>query len=103
FSSRRRHTSFSRDWSSDVCSSDLLAAPGALILAWLLALKLGGEDIGGRPLLLAGVMLVLIGMQLIVAGLVGELLTRIYHEGRGTPQYHVREPRARELAPDREA
>src|SRR5690606_40917707 len=26
FSSRRRHTSFSRDWSSDVCSSDL--APG---------------------------------------------------------------------------
>src|SRR5436309_13700827 len=27
FSSRRRHTRFSRDWSSDVCSSDL-AAPG---------------------------------------------------------------------------
>src|SRR5690606_40208100 len=26
FSSRRRHTSFSRDWSSDVCSSDLSAA-----------------------------------------------------------------------------
>src|SRR5690606_39812484 len=25
FSSRRRHTIFSRDWSSDVCSSDLLA------------------------------------------------------------------------------
>src|SRR5690606_39459343 len=28
FSSRRRHTRFSRDWSSDVCSSDLaLATP----------------------------------------------------------------------------
>src|SRR5690606_39580249 len=26
FSSRRRHTRFSRDWSSDVCSSDLSAA-----------------------------------------------------------------------------
>src|SRR5690606_40653927 len=26
FSSRRRHTMFSRDWSSDVCSSDLAAA-----------------------------------------------------------------------------
>src|SRR5690606_40644679 len=26
FSSRRRHTRFSRDWSSDVCSSDLEAA-----------------------------------------------------------------------------
>src|SRR5690606_41173626 len=25
FSGRRRHTRFSRDWSSDVCSSDLVA------------------------------------------------------------------------------
>src|SRR5690606_39969534 len=31
FSSRRRHTRFSRDWSSDVCSSDLAAI--ALLLA----------------------------------------------------------------------
>src|SRR6266511_1007601 len=30
FSSRRRHTRFSRDWSSDVCSSDLVAHPGAV-------------------------------------------------------------------------
>src|SRR5438874_13795818 len=28
FSSRRRHTRSLRDWSSDVCSSDLLARPG---------------------------------------------------------------------------
>src|SRR5690606_17307560 len=27
FSSRRRHTRFSRDWSSDVCSSDLASQP----------------------------------------------------------------------------
>src|SRR5439155_1093154 len=27
FSSRRRHTSWPRDWSSDVCSSDLPALP----------------------------------------------------------------------------
>src|SRR5690606_27543783 len=37
FSSRRRHTRFSRDWSSDVCSSDLLALrpkpPEQLVLA----------------------------------------------------------------------
>src|SRR5690606_41010058 len=29
FSSRRRHTRFSRDWSSDVCSSDLHFAKSA--------------------------------------------------------------------------
>src|SRR5690606_40779307 len=28
FSSRRRHTRFSRDWSSDVCSSDLINRNG---------------------------------------------------------------------------
>src|SRR5690606_41207945 len=38
FSSRRRHTSFSRDWSSDVCSSDLGAAPMAYAL-WQRFLK----------------------------------------------------------------
>src|SRR5256884_9365229 len=32
FSSRRRHTRCSRDWSSDVCSSDLADAPNALYL-----------------------------------------------------------------------
>src|SRR5690606_40966053 len=30
FSSRRRHTRFSRDWSSDVCSSDLDFGPVGL-------------------------------------------------------------------------
>src|SRR5438105_841324 len=30
FSSRRRHTRSTRDWSSDVCSSDLDCAPGVL-------------------------------------------------------------------------
>src|SRR5690606_40257468 len=48
FSSRRRHTSFSRDWSSDVCSSDLFVVPalaataaGSVSLwAWLILIAL---------------------------------------------------------------
>src|SRR6266576_7005568 len=31
FSSRRRHTRSLRDWSSDVCSSDLLPIPGGTV------------------------------------------------------------------------
>src|SRR5690606_39527715 len=31
FSGRRRHTMFSRDWSSDVCSSDLVADVGVAV------------------------------------------------------------------------
>lgn len=67
-----------------------LLTPGLGILGYLGVIKLGGHDIGGRPLLMVGMLLLLIGVQLIVAGLVGEMLTRIYHEGSGRPQYHLR-------------
>ena len=68
-----------------------MATPGLLMLAWLAGLKLLGHDVGGRPLLITGVMLLLMGLQLIVAGLVGEMLIRIYHEGRGQPQFYAHE------------
>src|SRR5690606_39410660 len=45
-SSRRRHTRFSRDWSSDVCSSDLLAQ--LLALAGLFAALVGIGEASGR-------------------------------------------------------
>lgn len=69
-----------------------LAVPGMAILGYLLVVKLAGEDIGQRPLLIAGVMLLLVGIQLVVAGLIGEMLMRTYYEGGGGTLYHVREP-----------
>src|SRR2546426_2856179 len=36
FSSRRRHTRLQGDWSSDVCSSDLLMLPGGHLLSVLI-------------------------------------------------------------------
>src|SRR5699024_12126054 len=41
FSSRRRHTRSKRDWSSDVCSSDLLRPADAeeTVVAWKMALE----------------------------------------------------------------
>src|SRR5690606_17056644 len=41
FTSRRRHTRFSRDWSSDVCSSDLRMLKGVDILANAVKVTLG--------------------------------------------------------------
>jgi len=68
-----------------------LGAVGFITLGWLTFEKLAmGRDIGGRPLLLLGVLLVLIGVQLIATGLIGEILTRIYHEPQGRPQYLLR-------------
>src|SRR5205823_10853369 len=68
-----------------------LGVAGFVILAWLTYEKLAfGAEIGGRPLLLLGVLLALIGVQLVATGLIGELLTRIYHEPQGRPQYLLR-------------
>src|SRR5215217_9159445 len=43
FSSRRRHTRYWRDWSSDVCSSDLTPRP-TVTREWELAVRLEGTD-----------------------------------------------------------
>lgn len=63
---------------------------GGGILTYLLAIKLGGADIGGRPLLLGGGLLLLMGVQMLGMGLLGEILVRIYHEPHGRSQYLVR-------------
>ncbi|MCB1745313.1 MAG: hypothetical protein KDK91_33405, partial [Gammaproteobacteria bacterium] len=57
-----------------------LGTIGGAILTYLLALKLLGYDIGGRPLLLTGVLLVVMAVQFITTGVLSELLARIYYE-----------------------
>lgn len=47
---------------------------GALIFLYLSVRWLGGEAIGGRPLLLVAVLLVIVGVQFTLFGLVGELI-----------------------------
>src|SRR3989440_4837003 len=39
FSSRRRHTRSDRDWSSDVCSSDLMVSAYAFSGSWWMAMQ----------------------------------------------------------------
>src|SRR2546422_649281 len=46
FSSRRRHTRCSRDWSSDVCSSDLLQFPW---IRWVVPPRLSREYLAPHP------------------------------------------------------
>ncbi|MFZ2620446.1 MAG: glycosyltransferase family 2 protein [Alphaproteobacteria bacterium] len=65
-------------------------AVGGLIGAYLTVLKLFGASIGGRPLLMLSVMLIILGVQLVGMGVLGELLMRIYHEPKGRKQYHLR-------------
>lgn len=49
-----------------------------------------GKNIGGRPLLLLGVLLIIVGIQLIGMGLLGEMLVRVYHESQRKPIYVIK-------------
>jgi glycosyltransferase involved in cell wall biosynthesis len=60
---------------------------GAAILAYLTVDKIGGSAIGGRPLLLLGVLLVVVGIQLFSLGLISELITA-QHEQRTADHEH---------------
>ena len=49
-----------------------------------------GVNIGGRPLLLLGVLLIIVGIQFIGMGLLGEMLVRVYHESQKKPIYAIK-------------
>jgi len=50
-----------------------------------------GAQLANRPLLTLGVMLILVGVQLLSLGLVADVLGRTYHEAQGKPPYYVRD------------
>jgi glycosyltransferase involved in cell wall biosynthesis len=54
---------------------------GTAILVYLTVLKILGHAIGGRPLLMLGVLLVVIGLQFFSLGLISEMITS-HHEER---------------------
>lgn len=64
---------------------------GALILAYLFFVKiLFGEDIGTRPLLMAGVLFVVVAVQFLTTGVLSEMMSRTYYESSDTRSYVVR-------------
>ncbi|HQY93689.1 MAG TPA: glycosyltransferase, partial [Caldilinea sp.] len=65
---------------------------GVLFGLYLTFLKLFfGVSIGNRPLLQLAILLVVIGVQLVTMGLLGEMITRTYYESQDKPIYVVRE------------
>lgn len=73
-------------------SGAIIGFLGVLINMYLLWIKfVGGQNIGGRPLLTAGVLMIIVGFQSIMMGLLGELLLRIYFESSDRKTYSTRE------------
>ena len=71
----------------------LIIGGGGFLISFYLTLQkiLYGLDIGGRPLLLLAVLLILIGFQFVTMGLLGEMLARTYHESQNKPIYVIKE------------
>ncbi len=58
--------------------------------SYLILVKMFGEDIGNRPMLMFALILGIAGVQLFSFGLLSELLIRTYHESQNRPIYRVR-------------
>lgn len=63
---------------------------GVLINLYLLVLKILGNDIGGKPLLILGLIFLFGGIQLITIGLLAEISVRTYYESQSKKTYQVR-------------
>jgi glycosyltransferase involved in cell wall biosynthesis len=64
---------------------------GFLISTYLAIGKLiADKEIGGRPLLLLGALLIIVGIQFIGMGLLGEMMVRVYHETQKKPIYVIK-------------
>ena len=68
----------------------IIFGSGVAINIYMLILKILGNDIWGKPLLLLGILLVLFGFQLITTGIISEMLMRTYYESQQKRPFSIR-------------
>lgn len=68
----------------------IMVLVGVLINLYLLGLKIMGQDIWGKPLMILGVILLLGGIQFITIGIVVEIQMRTYFESQDKRPYKIR-------------
>jgi len=67
-----------------------LFTAGMLVNGYLTVEKLLGADIGGRPLLVLGLLLTISGVQLVTTGFVADLVMRTYYESQRKKPYRLK-------------
>lgn len=68
----------------------LISLAGAGILLYLLVIKLMGHDIWGRPVLLLGILLFIMGFQIVTIGIILDYQMRTYYESQHKSPYQVK-------------
>ena len=65
---------------------------GSIAGVFVILMKiLQNKDMTGNPLLYLTILFFFVGVQFIMMGLLGEIMSRIYHESRNHPTYRVKE------------
>jgi glycosyltransferase involved in cell wall biosynthesis len=73
---------------------------GLLINLYLLILKILGNDIWGKPILILGLIFLLGGIQMITIGILAEIAVRTYYESQNKKTYQVRKVYQKEKVKD---
>ncbi len=63
---------------------------GVVINLYLLVIKILGEDIWGRPIMIVGFIMLLGGIQLITTGIIAEIIVRTYFESQNKKTYTIK-------------
>ncbi len=69
----------------------IIAGFGGLGTFYMLVLKLMGESIGSRPLFMVSILMLILGVQSMMIGMLGELMMRVYFEASGRDTFVIRE------------
>src|SRR5262245_16762743 len=72
---------------------------GALMCAWVTYQRFFGFQSANRPLFIVGAFMIVVAVNMIMTGLLAEILARTYHESQDKPTYVIKE--IREARPER--
>ena len=80
----------------------MIGGAGVLMCAWVIYQRFFGFQSANRPLFWVGAFMGVVAVNMIMTGLVAEMVSRTYHESQDKPTYVIREVREARLDRPRE-
>jgi len=77
----------------------IMGGIGALMCAWATYQRFFGFQSANRPLFIVGAFMIVVAVNMIMTGLLAEILARTYHESQDKPTYTIKE--VRDARPER--
>ena len=72
------------------CIGIIIFSTGSILSLYFFVIRIMGQDIWGRPLLILSIMLVVIGIQIFSIGITYDLMMKTYYESQNKKPYKIR-------------